>query len=236
MLSLAMSHMQVCTRSLNCLLVFWELIPVGTAKAILSFHYDTLEMLLYRSSLNSETSDHEYGNYPVTRLDLLHRCLEATRSFFHHLYTLPAVYFRFLPFTISSQFGQAVVALSQLTLYQSANGAWDSAYVKNTIDFDQTVDTLGRKLDEARALIQKPGEQDVLSSNEPPEIFRRLAARLKMMKEMHRRRQEAQEKSQSQAVEEPCDINCMFTLPADFFITDSDFYDFAGAFGGSGMM
>ncbi|KAJ5379915.1 transcriptional regulator family: Fungal Specific TF [Penicillium cataractarum] len=205
--------------------------------AILSFHYDTLEMLLYRSSLNNETSDNEYGNYPVTRLDLLYRCLEATKSFFHHLYTLPAVYFRFLPFTISSQFGQAVVTLSQLTLYQAANGAWDSAYVKNTIDFDQTVDMLGQKLDEARALIPKAGEQDAVSSTEPPEIFRRLAARIKMMKAMHRRRQEAQEKAQAQeAVEEPCDINYMLNLPADFFITDSDFYDFAGAFSGSGMM
>ncbi|OOQ87164.1 hypothetical protein PEBR_18497 [Penicillium brasilianum] len=205
--------------------------------AILSFHYDTLEMLLYRSSLDSENSDNEYGNYPVTRLDLLYRCLEATRSFFHHLHTLPAVYFRFLPFTISSQFGQAIVTLSQLTLYQSENGAWDRAYVRNTIDFDQTVDTMGRKLDEARALIPKPGEQDATSSNDPPEIFKRLPARMRMMKEMHRRRQEAQEKvPQSQAVEEPCDLNYMFNLPAEFFITDSDFYDFAGAFDASNIM
>ena len=43
----------------------------------------------------------------------------------------------FLPFTISSQFGQAVVTLSRLTLYQSENGAWDSAYVKNTINIDR---------------------------------------------------------------------------------------------------
>lgn len=210
---------------------------LGTAKAILSFHYDTLEMLLYRSSLDSENSDNEYGNYPVTRLDLLYRCLEATRSFFHHLYTLPAVYFRFLPFTISSQFGQAIVTLSQLTLHQSENGAWDRAYVRNTIDFDQTVDTMGRKLDEARALIPKPSEQDATSSNDPPEIFKRLPARMRMMKEMHRRRQEAQEKvPQSQAVEEPCDLNYMFNLPAEFFITDSDFYDFAETFDASNIM
>jgi hypothetical protein len=213
------------------------LILFGTFKAILSFHYDTLEMLLFRSSLDGEHSDNEYGNYPVTRLDLLYRCLEATRSFFHHLYTLPAVYFRFLPFTISSQFGQAIVTLSQLTLYQSENGAWDRAYVRNTIDFDQTVDTMGRKLDEARALIPKPGAQDATSSNEPPEIFKRLPARMKMMKEMHRRRQEAKEKVlQSQVAEELCDLDYMFDLPADFFITDSDFYDFAGAFDASNII
>lgn len=209
------------------------LISLGNAIAILSFHYDTVEMLLNRSSLSHEISDTDYGNYPVTRLDHLYRCLEATKSFFHHLYTLPVVYFRFLPFTISSQFGQAVVTLSRLTLYQSESGAWDSAYVKNTIHFDQTVDMLGQKLDEARALL----EQDSSFSTEPPEIFRRLAARIKMMKEMHRRRQDAQEKAtQSQAVEPPCDMNYMFNMPADFFITDADFFDFAESFYASGVM
>jgi hypothetical protein len=209
------------------------LITLGNAKAILSFHYDTLEMLLYHSSLSREISDTDYGNYPVTRLDILYRCLEATKSFFHHLYTLPAVYFRFLPFTISSQFGQAVVTLSRLTLYQSENGAWDTTYVKNTIEFDQTVDTLGQKLDEARALL----EQDQSSSTEPPEIFKRLATRIKMMKDMHRRRQDAQEKTaQSQAVEHPCDMNYMFNMPADFFITDADFFDFAESFYAAGVM
>lgn len=208
------------------------LISLGNRKAMLSFHYDTLEMLLYRSSLSSEISDTDYGHYPVTWLDSLYRCLEATKSFFHHLYSLPAVYFRFLPFTISSQFGQAVVTLSRLTLYQSENGAWDSAYVKNTIDFNQTVDTFGQKLDEARALL----EQDS-STTEPPEIFKRLAARIQMMKDMHRRRQDAQEKAiQSQAVEELIDINYMFNMPADFFITDTDFFGFAETFYASGVM
>jgi hypothetical protein len=209
------------------------LIALGNAKAILSFHYDTLEMLLYRSSLSSEIPDADYGSYSLAQLDLLYRCLEATKSFFHHLYTLPAVYFRFLPFTISSQFGQAVVTLSRLTLYQSENGAWDSAYVKNTIDFDQTVDTLGQKMDEARALL----EQDSSSSTEPPEIFKRLAARIKMMRDMHRRRQDVQEKaSQSQVVEQPCDLNYMFNMPADFFVTDADFFDFAESFYAAGVM
>jgi hypothetical protein len=209
------------------------LISLGNAKAILSFHYDTLEMLLYRSSLSSEISDTDYATYPATRLDHLYRCLEATKSFFHHLYSLPAAYFRFLPFTISSQFGQAVVTLSRVTLYQIENGAWDSAYVRKTIDFDQTVGTLGQKLDEARALL----EQDPSFSTEPPEIFKRLAARIKMMKDMHRRRQDAQEKAaQSQAVEQPCDMNYMFNMPADFFITDADFFDFAESFYAAGVM
>ena len=201
-------------------------------KAILSFHYNTLEMLLCRSSLSSEISNTAFGNYPVTRLDFLYRCLEATTFFFHHLYSLPAVYFRFLPFTISSQFGQAIVTLSQLTLYQDENGAWDSAYVKNTIDFDETVDKFGQKLDEARALLARTTEQNPAPSGEPPEIFKRLAARLRMMKDMHRRRKDAQEKAaQSQAVQS--DVDFMFGLPPDFFITDLDFYDFVGAFHGS---
>jgi hypothetical protein len=120
-----------------------------------------------------------------------------------------------------------------LTLYQIENGAWDSAYVRKTIDFDQTVGTLGQKLDEARALL----EQDPSFSTEPPEIFKRLAARIKMMKDMHRRRQDAQEKAaQSQAVEQPCDMNYMFNMPADFFITDADFFDFAESFYAAGVM
>lgn len=192
-------------------------------------------MLLYRSFLSSEASNTEHGNHTITRLNFLYRCLDATSSFFHHLYSLPAVYFRFLPFTISCQFGQAIVTLSQLTLYQSENGVWDSAYVKNTIDFDQTVDKLGQKLDEARVLVPQTGELDPASSAEPPEIFRRLTARMKMMKDMHRRRQDAQESvAQSQAIQP--DLDFMFGLPPDFFITESDFYDFAGTFDASRVM
>lgn len=231
------SHTQVCIKTSGQDVSELVLTSLNIDKAILSFHYDTLEMLLYRSSLNTEISDNEYGDYPLTRLDLLYRCLEATKSFFYNLYTLPAVYFRFLPFTISSQFGQAVVTLSQLTLYQSENGAWDSAYVKNTIDFDQTVDVLGQKLDEARAMIQQTGEQDAASPSGPPEIFKRLDARMEMMKNMHRRRQEVKSKAlQSQTVEEGDDTNFIFNLPPDFFITDADFYDFAGSFAPSTVM
>jgi hypothetical protein len=86
-------------------------------------------------------------------------------------------------------------------------------------------------------MIQQTGGQDVASPSGPPEIFKRLDARMKMMKNMHRRRQEVQSKTlQSQTDEEGDDMNFIFNLPPDFFITDADFYDFAGSFAPSTVM
>lgn len=45
-------------------------------------------------------------------------------------------------------FGQAIVALFRLCLYQTDNGEWDRAYVQSTIDFNQAVDEVGWKLEE----------------------------------------------------------------------------------------
>ena len=96
------------------------------------------------------------------------------------------------------QFGQAVVTLSRLSLYQGNTIGWDQTYVRSVIDFDQTVDTLKAKLIESRLLTQQYYGEDRDNFDELPEVFGRLSARLYVMKEVHRRRVEIQERTQPQ--------------------------------------
>lgn len=179
-------------------------------------------MLLYKIALSEELSDAEYGVYPVTRLDLLFRCLEATKSFFFNYYSLPSVYFPFLPYTSWCQFGQAIVALSRLSLYQSDRVEWDRAYVQSTIDFNSIVDQVGQKLEEARPSI-KLGPGDQQDTDEQPEIYEKMEARMKLMKETHRKRREALEQSQPQAPQAPPDFSFMFSMPMGTFFPYTDF-------------
>jgi hypothetical protein len=200
--------------------------------AILLFHYDTLELILYKIALGEELSDAEYGEYPVTRLDLLFRCLEATKSFFFNYYSLPSVFFPYLPFTSWCQFGQAIVALSRLSLYQSDRGEWDRTYVETTIDFNQTVEQLEQKLEEAVPFgLHK--EKDLQSTEGRPEIYERLENRIHLMKETHRKRREALEQSQPEVSQALPDFSFMFNMPmsSGTFFPYTDFGELPDAFG-----
>jgi hypothetical protein len=197
-----------------------KLIAIGET-AILFFHYDTLELLLYKIALSEELSDAQYGEYPVTRLDLLFRCLEATKSFFFNYYSLPSVYFPFLPFASWCQFGQAIVALSRLSLYQSDHGECDRAYVQSTIDFNQTVDEVGQKLEEVRPSTGQGVER--------PEIYERMENRMHLMKKTHRKRRGAQERNQPLAPQPP-DFTFMFNMPMGTFFPYTEFGGLPDAF------
>ncbi|KAJ5086911.1 hypothetical protein NUU61_008218 [Penicillium alfredii] len=193
--------------------------------AILLFHYNLLEILLYRISFNDEVSDTQYGDHPLTRLDLLFRCLESTRSFFHNFYSLPSVYLPFFPFTYWCQLGQAAITLSRLTLYDSPGGEWDRTYVQSTIDFDATIDRLAQKLEEARPF----AEQKSPGSDELPEIFGRMTARMQVVKEAHRRRKVALEQSPPDPLLAPLDYDAIFSMPVDAFLPFGEIMDVWGA-------
>ncbi|KAJ5082899.1 hypothetical protein N7532_011942 [Penicillium argentinense] len=178
--------------------------------SILAFHCNTLEILLYQIALSEELSDAQCGGYTVTRLDILFHCLEATKSFFHNFYSVSSQYFPFLPFTIWCQSGHAVVTLSRLSLFQSYND-WDLEYVRSTIDYNDTIDRLAQKLEEARSFIQPN-----IASDELPEIFGRLSSRMRLMKESHRQKKEAMEKAQHEDIQNQPDFSFMFS--DSFFI------------------
>jgi len=189
----------------------------------LLFHYDTLEILLYEIALSEEFSDFQCGNYTVSRLDILFRCLQATRSFFENFFSLPSHYFLFTPFTTLCQFGHAVVALSRLSLLQSDSG-WDVSYVQRTIDYDQTIDCMVHKLEEAR---QFTGSGlDISSRAELPEVFGRLTSRMRLMKEIHHQKKEALEKSRLQGADDPPNFDSLFDISFDAYFPWDDLMAF----------
>ncbi|KAJ5976217.1 hypothetical protein N7481_009924 [Penicillium waksmanii] len=187
---------------------------------ILNLHYDTLEILLYQVALSEELSDAECSGYTLTRLDILFRCLQATKSFFNGFNSLSSHCFTYLPFTIWCQFGHAVVALSRLSLFQSEIG-WDLEYVQNTIDFNQTIDRLMHKLEGARQLIER--ESGPQPTAQLPEAFGRLSNRMRLMKECHRQRKEALDKSRSQEIPDPADFDLLFNMSLDTYFPFDDF-------------
>lgn len=152
------------------------------------------------------------------RLDILYRCLESTTSFFQNFYALPATFFPFVPFTIISQFGKAIVTVSQLSLYN--HSGWDRTYVESTIDFNSTIDGLLAKLEESRPIFQRVLEQDA-SSTFIPAIYGRMSARGRMLKAMHQRRKDALEQSTPSSMTE-FDYELMMNTPLDLLFPFSE--------------
>ncbi|KAJ5349301.1 hypothetical protein N7541_007028, partial [Penicillium brevicompactum] len=186
--------------------------------AILSTHYDTLEIHLYRIALNQDSSESDYGNHPLMRLDILYRCLESTTSFFRNFYALPSIFFPYVPFTVICQFGKAIVTVSQLSLFN--HSGWDRTYVESTIDFNSTVDALLAKLDDSRVLFQHALEQNP-NTSQIPEIYGRMAARGRMMKAMHQRRKDALEQTTPSSMTE-LDYELMMNTPLDLLFPFSE--------------
>ncbi|KAJ5769836.1 uncharacterized protein N7511_001887 [Penicillium nucicola] len=179
---------------------------------IISFHCNTLEIHLYRIALSPNQSDSHYGDYPLARLDLLYRTLEATSSFFKSVFSVPASFFPYLPFTIMSQFGKAMITLSQLSLFD--HPGWDRTYVESTVDFNQMVNAIGEKLKASRSFFE-----EVLAkksgSTELPEIFERMSLRGRMMKSMHQKRKDTLEQTTPPEIMNPIDFNFMLDAPFD---------------------
>ena len=189
--------------------------------AVLFSHYDAIEIILYRIGMGV-TPGPQYTNLPTTQVDLLFRCLEACKAFFVDFHSFPSSKLLVLPFTVWCQYGQAMMTLSRLIFYDGESIGWDRGYVRSTIDFDSIGDATMKKLDEAQALIFH-------GLAEPPEIMERLRARMKLMKDMHRKRVEAQTNASLEAPQQPLDFNFVFNLPMDTFFPYGDYGPFPGA-------
>ncbi|KAB8231349.1 fungal specific transcription factor domain-containing protein [Aspergillus alliaceus] len=196
---------------------------------ILLLHYHTLEIILYKIALADGQSDIQFGDHPMTQLDLLVRCLESTRSFFSCIFSLESRLFPIFPYTFWCQVGHAIIVLSRLSLYDSEKGHWDRDYVRNTIDYNDTVDQLAGKLDEARLLIE---EQATPSDRvQLPEIFTLIPIRVRMLKEAYQRRQEALANPRRQSAPAAVDQGELLPFVWGDLLLFSDMPDLFGGFG-----
>lgn len=195
----------------------------------LSFHYNTIEIILYRIALNEEVSDPQYGDYSTTRLDLLFRCLESAKSFFRDLHPLPPGYLLFFPFTFWCQFGQALITLSRMALFQGESIGWDQAYARGSININQLAELTTQKLNDAYVIFLKE-YPTVRSSDERPEILKRLVIRMSFIKEVHRKRQEAQAKANLQIPQDPPDLSFLMDMPIDAYFPYGNYGEMPTAF------
>ena len=112
-------------------------------------HYHIIEISLYEIALNDNIVSLRYGMYPFARLNMLYACLNSIRRCFDAAYELPLSKWFDLPYTIWALLGHTILALSKMT-FLNADG-WEQDYVRSIVDFPVMIDTLARKLDEAKA-------------------------------------------------------------------------------------
>ncbi|KAI2997250.1 transcriptional regulator family: Fungal Specific TF [Aspergillus niger] len=148
---------------------------------ILNLHYHTLEILLYRIALERDFGDATFNNYPLTQIDVLCACLNATRSLFDTLLSIPPILYLQLPYTCWTQIGHGLAILSRLLVHNDPTGCWDREWARQTISFEDTVDTFSMKVDEAVA-------QALAEHMHVPPIFNHIKARTIMWKEAHQAR------------------------------------------------
>ncbi|OJJ76272.1 hypothetical protein ASPBRDRAFT_26751 [Aspergillus brasiliensis CBS 101740] len=154
---------------------------------ILNLHYHTLDMLLYRIALERPFEDTTFKNYPLTQIDVLCACLNATRSLFDTLFSIPPILYLQLPYTCWTQVGHGLAILSRLLVHNDPTGCWDRGWARQTISFEDTVDTFSMKVDEAVAQAQADNIYT-------PPIFTHIKARTVIWKEAHQARCDTMDK------------------------------------------
>ncbi|KIX07799.1 uncharacterized protein Z518_02453 [Rhinocladiella mackenziei CBS 650.93] len=172
--------------------------PTLTEQAILLVNYHAIEIVLYEIALNDNIDPIRYGSLPMTRLNMLHACLNGAKACFELFYTTPVSIYFDLPHTVWALVGHAIAVTSMLTVFVS--DGWDQNYVHNTLNFCSAIDTMAQKVEEAKEHAQTSIRQVNGSSNGStpriaPEIFMTLAPKLQMIKEAHEARRLAQLKT-----------------------------------------
>ena len=126
--------------------------------------------------------------YSFSQLNLLFTCLNSTKSCFDAFFSLPLTTWFELPYMMWSMLGHTIVVLSKLTHFTCEG--WDQQYVRTVLDFSETVDTVARKLDEARALAELSAQQTVAAGDNSlprgvPELFSTLPLKFHQIKAAH---------------------------------------------------
>lgn len=152
---------------------------------MLLIHYYNIEIYLYEVALSDNHNFIDYGTFPFTRLDMLFACLNSTRAFFDSWNSVPLSAYSASPYTIWTQVGHALVALSKLTLF--VGRGWDQNYVRSIIDFAKTIDKFKADVEEVRKLTTQHQDEQMI-----PEYFPGLGEKLQLMKDFNERRLRAQ--------------------------------------------
>ncbi|RAO66306.1 uncharacterized protein BHQ10_002318 [Talaromyces amestolkiae] len=170
----------MCVRYLETeLRQFMELIPIDLAQnTLLRSYVNTLEISLYGIALSDNFNDGDYGEYQLTRFNILRSCLIATKALLNQISDLPLEVRICTPSTCWSQFGQAVVVLSKLSLME--NELWKGIYEQYALDFPQEIDRIAEKFSKLDSWTQGVDSRLFIT-----EAYLKLGSRLKLMKETH---------------------------------------------------
>ncbi|KAL2428740.1 hypothetical protein ABEF95_006154 [Exophiala dermatitidis] len=199
---------------------------------LLAMHYYSIEMYLYETALGDNVDPARYGNFPVTRLNLLFACLNSTKSCLEAFFSLqPLVYFD-MPFLFWALVGHAIVVTSKLNLF--VGDGWDQGYVRSVLDFPTTVDTIAANMDAAKAAaelsLHASGFTPSTLPRTVPEFFAGTAPKLQFIKEVHETRRSGLARREQAQNESNLDEPSSQTLPesepnGQYLTTWFDFLD-----------
>ncbi|EHY57189.1 Transcription factor opdL [Exophiala dermatitidis] len=157
---------------------------------LLAMHYYSIEIYLYEIALGDNVDPARYGNFPMTRLNLLFACLNSTKSCMETFFSLPTLVYFDMPFLFWALVGHAIVVTSKLNLF--VGDGWDQVYVRSVLDFPTTVDTIAANMDAAKAAaelsVHVSGCTPSALPRTVPEFFAGTAPKLQFIKEVHETR------------------------------------------------
>ncbi|KAK9233890.1 hypothetical protein V1525DRAFT_414898 [Lipomyces kononenkoae] len=151
---------------------------------ILLLHYYAVELSLYEIALEDDFPAKRYGDYPLTRLNILYSCLTVTKAFFDTFFLVPTRQYFNLPHSVHLAFSHALGILSKLLVFTGEN--WDQEYVRSIIDFPVVTNTLVSRIQKAVEVshLEQPPYR-------VPEMFVRLIPRVHVFEEIHEARRAA---------------------------------------------
>ncbi|KUL85594.1 hypothetical protein ZTR_08023 [Talaromyces verruculosus] len=157
---------------------FREAIPARSAQTLLRSYVNTLAISLYGIALGEKFTDGDYGEYQLTRFNILRSCLMATKALLDQISDLPLEVRICTPSTCWSQFGQEVVVLSKLSLLE--NEMWKGIYDHHALDFPKEIGRIAEKFCRLDSWTQAEDSKPFIT-----EAYLRIGSRLKLMKETH---------------------------------------------------
>lgn len=163
---------------------------------MLRSYINTLEISLYGIALSDKFNDGDYGEYQLTRFNILRSCLIATKALLDQISDLPLEVQVCTPTTCWSQFGQAVVVLSKLSLLD--NEMWKELYNQHAHDFSQEIDRIAEKFSRSESWTQGVDSRLLIT-----EAYLKIGSRLKLMKDTHEKIRMAQ----VDRIRDPTDAN-----------------------------
>ena len=122
-----------------------------SSTAVVLMQYHTIEMYLYDFILLKPPSLTMASNQDFQLLELLHACLQASKSFFDLFFSIPVTSYHCIPVHTFKSLTRSLIILQKLSVLEHPD--WSLAYVRESVNFMDVLDILAERLAQVRSAI-----------------------------------------------------------------------------------